>query len=139
MHKAKHVSSKRMRDTYMELVQRFPLKTIKNDREHVRACAMVSELIGRDLDAGANDYLDTLVVLVNKYEDEHHAIAEDMTPREVLRALMGSNDLNQAEIGRIIGSESAVSMFLKGERGLSKSQIKKLGERFRLDASVFID
>jgi antitoxin component HigA of HigAB toxin-antitoxin module len=62
-----------------------------------------------------------------------------MTPREMLRTLMKANDLNQAEIGRIIGSESAVSMFLKGERGLSKSQIKKLAERFRIDASVFIE
>src|ERR1022692_843820 len=128
-----------MCDTYMVLVERFPLKTIKNDREHDRACAMVSELMGRKLDGGAGDYLDTLVVLVNKYEDEHHAIGEEMTPREMLRALMEANDLNQAEIGKIIGSESAVSMFLKGERGLSKSQIKKLAERFRLDAAVFID
>lgn len=139
MHKAKHVSSNRMRDTYMELVQRFPLKTIKNDREHGRACAMVSELMGRKLDGGAGDYLDTLVVLVNKYEDEHHAMAEEMTPREMLRALMEANDLNQAGIGRIIGSESAVSMFLKGERGLSKSQIKRLAERFKVDAGVFIE
>ena len=139
MHKEKHVGSNRLRDTYMELVQRFPLKMIKNDREHGRACAVVSELMGHKLDAGAGDYLDTLVVLVNKYEDEHHAIAEDMTPREALRALMEANDLNQAGIGQIIGSESGVSMFLKGERGLSKSQIKKLAERFRVDASIFID
>jgi len=139
MHKTKTAKSNRTRDTYMELIQRFPLKTIKNDREHNRASAMVSELMGRKLDGGAGDYLDTLVVLVNKYEDEHHAIDESMTPREALRALMEANNLNQADIGQIIGSESAVSMFLKGDRGLSKSQIKKLADRFKVDASVFID
>ena len=139
MHKTKPTISNRMRDTYMELVHKFPLKTIKNDREHARASDMISQLIGRKLESGAGDYLDTLVVLVNKYEDEHHTIAEHATPREILRTLMEANDLSQADIGRIIGSESAVSMFLKGERGLSKSQIKKLAERFRLDASVFID
>ena len=47
----------------------FPLKTIKNDAEHACATAMVSELMGRKLDRGADDYLDTLIVLVNKYED----------------------------------------------------------------------
>ena len=36
----------------MERAQRFPLKTIKNDREREQAAAMISELIGRDLDGG---------------------------------------------------------------------------------------
>ncbi|HEX4796290.1 MAG TPA: helix-turn-helix domain-containing protein [Humisphaera sp.] len=130
--------SHRQRDTYMELIQEFPLKTIKNDADHARAIAVVSRLIGRDLEAGAGDYLDTLLVLVNKYEGEHHAIEQDMTPREALRALMEANQLTQADIGRIIGSESAVSMFLSGGRELSKSQIKKLATRFKLDPMAFI-
>jgi HTH-type transcriptional regulator / antitoxin HigA len=125
-------------DTYLELVQRFPLKTLKDDDEHARATRMVSELMGRDLDAGAGDYLDALLVFVNKYEDECHAIGKDLTPPEALRALMDFNGLTQADIGRIIGSESAVSMFLRGQRDLSKTQIKKLASRFRVDAGLFI-
>lgn len=132
-------SKQQVRDTYMELVQRVPLKTIKNDREHEDATRIISELMGRDLDDGAGDYLDALIVLVNKYEDEHHPIAEDMTPQEALRALMEANSLTQAEIGRIIGTESAVSMFLNGHRQLSKAQIKRLSARFKIDASVFIE
>ena len=99
---------------------------------------MVSELIGRDLDTGSGDYLDALLVLVNKYEEENHAIDEAMSPQQALWALMKFNDLAQADVGRIIGSESAVSMFLRGDRELSKSQIKKLAQRFKLDASVFM-
>jgi HTH-type transcriptional regulator/antitoxin HigA len=136
MQRVKHKES--IRDAYMDLVRRFPLKTIKSDEAHQRATEMISELIGRDLDGGSGDYLDALIVLVNKYEDEHHTIAEDMTPQEALRALMTFNGLNQADIGRIIGSESAVSMFLKGDRGLSKAQIKKLAERFKIDPTVFM-
>jgi HTH-type transcriptional regulator / antitoxin HigA len=127
------------RDTYIELVRRFPLKPIKNDDEHAQAAAILSELMGRDLDAGSGDYLDALIVFVTKYEDEHHAIDEHMTPQEALRALMSANGLRQADVGRIIGSESAVSMFLKGDRGLSKSQIQKLAGRFRIDPAVFLD
>jgi HTH-type transcriptional regulator/antitoxin HigA len=130
---------RRQRDTYLALVQRFPLKTIKNDREHKAATAMISKLIGRDLDSGSGDYLDTLLVLVNKYEDEHHTVKQDMTPRQAVLALMAANDLTQADIGRIIGSESAVSMFLKGDRTLSKSQIKKLSERFKVNATLFME
>lgn len=127
------------RDSYMELVRRFPLKTIKNDDEHARATEVIEGLMGRDLDDGAGDYLDALLVLVNRYEDEHHTIAEGMTAREALKALMEFNGLSQADIGRVIGSESAVSMFLKGDRGLSKAQIKKLAERFRVDAAMFLE
>ena len=73
-------SRSRDRDSYMDLIHRFPLKPIKNDRER----------------------------------------------------------MSQAQMGKVIGSESAVSMFLKGERALSKAQIKALVERFRLDASLFL-
>jgi HTH-type transcriptional regulator/antitoxin HigA len=138
MPKAKFRKPARTGDTYMELVRRFPLKTIKNDHEHEDATNVISELMGRDLDGGAGDYLDALLVLVNKYEDEHHAIDETMTPQQALRSLMASNTLSQADIGRIIGSESAVSMFLSGDRDLSKAQIKKLADRFKVDASLFI-
>jgi len=51
---------------------------------------------------------------------------------------MEFNQLSQADIGRIIGSESAVSMFLKGDRELSKAQIKRLSDRFMVDARVFM-
>jgi len=138
MRKSKTQKSAPLRDTYLELIKRFPLKTLKNDKDHERASAMLSELMGRDLDAGSADYLDALLVLVNKYEDEHHAIDESMTPQEVLRALMDANALNQADIGKIIGSESAVSMFLKGDRELSKPQMKRLAERFKLDVGAFM-
>jgi HTH-type transcriptional regulator/antitoxin HigA len=135
----KSQNTRRNRDSYMELIRRFPLKPIKNDAEHGQATGIISELMGGRLDGGAGDYLDTLIVLVNKYEDEHHAIDERMTPQAALRALMEANGLNQAAVGRIIGSESAVSMFLKGDRSLSKVHIRKLGERFKIDPMVFMD
>jgi antitoxin component HigA of HigAB toxin-antitoxin module len=105
MPKTKPRKTTHARDTYMELVQRFPLKTIKNDDEHAEATDMIPELMGRKLDSGAGDYLDALLVLVNKYEDEHHAIDETMTPQQALRSLMESNGLSQADIGRIIARD----------------------------------
>ena len=126
------------RDTYMELVQRFPLKTIKSDEQHARATAVIAGLLGRALDAGAGDYLDALLVLVNKYEDEHHTPGGSLTPREALRSLMAFNGLRQADVGRVIGSESAVSMFLNGDRELSKAQIRKLADRFKVNPALFM-
>jgi len=126
-------------DTYMGLIHRFPLKPIKNESAHEQAVDLMGELMGRKLDAGTSDYLDTLILLVNKYEDEHHtSMGMDMTAQQAFRAIIDANGMTQAEMGRITGSESAVSMFFKGERGLSKTQIKALVERFRVDASLFL-
>jgi HTH-type transcriptional regulator / antitoxin HigA len=126
-------------DTYMILIHRLPLKPIKDDVHHEQAVEIVRELMGRKLDIGASDYLDTLILLVNKYEDEHHTpMGGDLSPQDALRAIMSANGITQARMGKIIGSESAVSMFLKGDRGLSKSHIKALVERFRVDAALFL-
>jgi antitoxin component HigA of HigAB toxin-antitoxin module len=132
-------SPKPAADTYMKLILRFPLKPIRNDDQHERAVEIIGELMGRKLDAGASDYLDTLILLANDYEDENHTPRGlHLTPQQALKAIMSANSLSQAQIGTIIGSESAVSMFLKGERELSKSHIKALVARFRIDASLFL-
>ena len=126
-------------DTYMDLVREFPLKPLRSDQEHERAVGIIGRLMGRKLDAGGCDYLDTLILLVNKYEDENHTPdGAGLSPRDALRAIMKANDLSQSQIGKIIGSESAVSMFLNGERGLSKSHIKALAAHFRVDAGLFL-
>jgi len=136
----KKIKHKAEADTYMDLIRRFPLKTIKDDADHEQAVEVVGDLMGRKLDDGASEYLDTLILLVNKYEDEQHTpMGMDFkTPQQALRAIMEANAMTQADMGRIVGSESAVSMFLNGNRGLSKTQIKALVERFRIDASLFL-
>lgn len=126
-------------DTYMALIHRMPLKPIRDEGQHEQAVEIIAEWMGRELDSGTSDYLDTLILLVNKYEDENHTPkGVSMSPQEALRAIMSANGISQAQIGKIIGSESAVSMFLKGERGLSKAHIKALVARFRVDASLFL-
>jgi len=68
----------------------------------------------------------------------HTQTSADLSPREALRAIMNVNGISQAQMGRIIGSESAVSMFLKSQRELSKSHIKALAARFGVDAGLFL-
>jgi HTH-type transcriptional regulator/antitoxin HigA len=137
--RTKRSPAARPADTYMKLIRRLPLKPIKNDQQHQAAVDVISGLFGHDLDDGASAYLDTLILLVNQYEDVHHTPGgTELTPQAALRAIMATNSLTQAQIGKIIGSETAVSMFLKGDRGLSKAHIKALVERFGIDAAVFL-
>ena len=51
---------------------------------------------------------------------------------------MREGGLKVADIGRLIGSPSAASMILSGDREMSKSQIRTLAAHFKVEASYFL-
>jgi len=71
----------------MRLIRQFPLKPLRTDEEHSEAVEIVGQFIGRKLDGGAGDYLDTLILLVNEYEDKHHSTEGTPAPQQALRAI----------------------------------------------------
>jgi HTH-type transcriptional regulator/antitoxin HigA len=83
------------------------------------------------------DAIELLSLLVERYEDEHWPITE-VDPVSVVRYLIEKGNLTQRDLIPEFGTESAVSMFLSGQRNLSLEQIRKLSERFKLSADVFI-
>lgn len=81
--------------------------------------------------------IELLTLLVERYEQERYSIpAAD--PASVLRFLIGQKNLTQRDLIPQFGSESAVSMFLAGQRSLTIEQVRKLSTRFKLPANVFI-
>jgi HTH-type transcriptional regulator / antitoxin HigA len=78
-----------------------------------------------------------LTLLIERYEDEHYAIPE-ADPISVVRYLIEKGGLTQRSLIPEFGTESAVSMFLSGQRNLTLEQIKKLCARFKLSADVFL-
>jgi len=81
--------------------------------------------------------IELLTLLVERYEQEHHPIpAAD--PVSVVRLLIEHGNLTQRDLIPQFGSESAVSMFLAGQRNLTIEQVRKLCTRFKLSADVFI-
>ena len=88
----------RSRDSYLLLINRFPLRPIRNDAELDRATAVINSLLDRaPLDAGQRDYLDVLSDLVENYEDEHHPIASP-SDAEMLAYLLELKDVRQTEV-----------------------------------------
>jgi HTH-type transcriptional regulator/antitoxin HigA len=51
---------------------------------------------------------------------------------------MERQNLTQRDLIPQFGSESAVSMFMTGQRGLTLEQVRKLSVRFKLSTDVFI-
>src|SRR6266704_163261 len=81
--------------------------------------------------------IELLTLLVERYEQEHYPIpAAD--PVSVVRLLIEHGNLTQRDLVPQFGSESAVSMFLSGQRNLTLEQVRKLSARFKLPADVFI-
>jgi hypothetical protein len=60
------------KDYYLELVQAFPLKHLRSDRQLSKAIKMIDSLIVRGkLERGEKEYLDVLTNIVEKYETEN--------------------------------------------------------------------
>ena len=81
--------------------------------------------------------IELLTLLVERYEETHYPVpATDAV--SVVRFLIEQQGLTQRDLVPEFGSESAVSMFLARQRKLTLEQVRKLSERFKLPADVFV-
>ena len=107
------------------------LKPIRNDRELDRALERVDELWGAKPGTPQGDELDVLMLLVEKYEEEHFAIpASD--PVEAIKFLMEQNDLTRKDLEPYIGARGRVSEVLSKRRGLTLPMIKRLHKGLKI-------
>ncbi|MCY7375781.1 MAG: hypothetical protein LH472_07395, partial [Pyrinomonadaceae bacterium] len=81
---------------------------------------------------------DLLADLLESYERRTLPPLEASSPLDTLKFLMSENDLKQKDIVEFFGSQGVASEVLNGKRAISKSQAKKLGERFAVAADLFI-
>lgn len=101
------------------------LKPIRNDRDLHRALARIEELWGAKSGTARGDELDVLMLLVEKYEEDHFEIpASD--PVEAIRFLMEQNGLSRKDLEPFIGASGRVSEVLNKKRELTLPMIKRL-------------
>ena len=139
-----HASSTRSIDTsgdYLDLVRRFPLRVISSEREFRAAGAVLDGFVGReDLTPGQRDYVSVLAKLMEDYEaSRQRQLLRKLSPVELVRYLMEQNGMNTADLGQVLGSRGLASEVLNGNRGLSKTSITRLADRFRVDPGLFLD
>jgi HTH-type transcriptional regulator/antitoxin HigA len=125
-------------DTYFKLVKRFPLTHLRDDAHFEAAREVMNRLLGEELDAGGQEYLDVLTDLVERYESEHER-TPDASEADVLRLLMESNRLNQTTLAKRAGiSQSTISAVLNGSRSLTKEQLVTLARFFNVAPAAFL-
>jgi len=89
---------------------------------------------------GQLKYLDTLTILIERYEDETEGVDPPGTDAlSVLRFLMEDRNMNASDLGRILGDRSLGPKILNGDRTLSKSHIKILAKHFNISPAALLD
>jgi HTH-type transcriptional regulator/antitoxin HigA len=127
----------KVRNRYLELVQAFPLVTIRSEEYFKEAQKVMDQLLANgDLDEGEEMYLDALSDLAATYEDKHCAI-EPASDADMLRHLMEARGVTQAQLSQeTLLPKSTVSQVLAGKRPFSRPMIRKLAEFFGVDVTV---
>ena len=124
--------------SYLALVKRHPLMSIKNENELDAAQAVVDALLREDLDEGGLAYLDALSDLVIVYEQEHHAVAP-LPPHELLAHMLAERDLSQADLARTTGlAKATVSELVTDKRAFTVQQMHTVAGVFGLPGIVFM-
>lgn len=127
--------------TYPELIEQFPLRPIRSERQLDRATRLAFQLAsGKRLSRGEQDYLDVLTHLIEVYEDAQHSIGPDASPQELLGFLIEENGLTLSRLAKETGIHvSTLSEILHGKRDFNVQQISRLAARFRVDPGLFIE
>ena len=113
---------------------------IRSPLQYARTVQLLDALL--DV-VGANErhplagLLDVLGDLVTAYEAREVPLP-GAEPRDVLRLLMETNGLTQAELGIELGGQSVVSAILNGRRVINARQARALAQRFGVSPAAFI-
>ena len=128
----------KVRDAYLELVQAYPLASIRTENDLEASQDVIDQLLAKGtLSSGENMYIDALSDLVASYEDQHYPI-EPASDAEMLRHFMEAKNISQAELHRATGiAKSTISEILAGGKPFSRKNIRTLADYFSVDASVF--
>lgn len=123
---------------YSQLLLRFTPKVIESKRENRLAIHALRELMAIASRSPEEEaLLNLLGTLIDQFERKEYA-TRHFEPRETLAWLIEENGMKPADLAELMGGRSRVSEVLSGKRKISKAQAKKLAERFRVSAELFI-
>ena len=121
-----------------EMIANGAPRLIRNDLELAAYTEALFELTALEKPSRSEaEAIELLTLLVDRYEQTHYSIpAADAV--SVVRFLIERQGLAQRDLIPQFGSESAISMFLAGQRKLTLEQVRRLSARFKLPSDVFI-
>ena len=113
------------------------LKVLKTEGDYFRALADLDRIFDAPGGTPESDQMDILVLLIQKYEDEHYPI-DAPDPIAAIKFRMEHAGLTPKDLIPYIGSRSKVSEILSGKRELTLAMIRTLNRHLGIPAEVLI-
>ena len=109
---------------------------IKTQKQYYEYCNILENLVMLDRKADI-DERELLNLLIEKWDSDHNSF-DELSPVELIKTLMGSNNLKSKDLVEILGlSKGTVSKILNYQKGLSKETIRKLSNYFKVSQEAF--
>ena len=119
-----------MTDQYIQLLQKFPPRTINNEAELEATQVVIDKLLDRPkLSQDESDYLNVLGTLVLDYEQKGEPIP-DIYGVELLKVLITERQLRQKDLVPVFKTESIVSDILNGEKTVNYTSYSRISPIF---------
>jgi HTH-type transcriptional regulator/antitoxin HigA len=113
------------------------LKPIKNKTGLKNALNRIDQLWGAKHNTEKGDELDVLMLLVEKYEEEHFPIPPS-EPIEAIKFLMEQKALTRKDLEPYLGTRARVSEVMNKKRKLTLPMIKRLHEGLNIPYNCLI-
>ena len=110
------------------------LSKITTEEEYEAALARTDDIFEAALDSAEGKELKVLLVLIEKYEDEHHAI-DLPDPVEAIKVRMDDLGLKPKDLVPFIGD---ISKVLSHKLPLSLNMIRRLSQGLNLPAEILL-
>ena len=108
-------------------------QVIESKEQYFEYCDMLEKLIFETaLTTEVNEEIKLLRVLIEKWDIDHKDF-KLLNPIELIKVLLSDNDLKQKDLANILDiGPGTVSEILSYKRGLSKDNIRKIAEHFKI-------
>jgi len=114
------------------------IKLIKSERDYEEASDRLESIFHSDPGTKENDELQILVMLMEKYENEVIGEFPDPDPIEAIKFKMDQMEIDQKQLGEILGLRSRASEILSRKRPMSINIIRKLSKALIIPADILI-
>lgn len=113
-------------------------KIIKTETQYWEYCNRLEDLVVQEsTDPQVEEEIDLLTLLIEKWDEEHDTLGKS-DPVEVLKYLMAEHQLKSNGLAKVLGvSKSFISEILSYKKGISKENIWKLAEHFKVRQELF--
>ena len=113
------------------------IKPIRDEQDYERYLGKVERLLGAQPGTPEGDRLEVLAILVEHYEDQHHAVPLP-DPIEAIEYHLESRGLVRKDLEPYIGTRARVSEILNRRRPLTLRMIQKLQAGLGIPAEILI-